>query len=150
MQPEERPILEKELKMLGIIHVAMMSGIFLFALIITLLDVFRDGPAPFPQSFPLFQILVPVYGLIMIMAGSFVYKKLIASIAAGLSVQEKMVKYRGFNLVHYALLESAAFFALVVFYLTKDLLSFGTAGVVLVAFFFIRPSTDKCVADLRL
>lgn len=150
MQPEERPILEKELKTLGIIHVGMMAGIFLFALTITLMDIFREGPALPPASFPVMQIFVPLYGLMMILAGSFVHRKLVATIPADLPIQEKMNKYRAFSLVMYAMMESAAFFALIVFFVTKDLLSFGVAGVVLIAFFFNRPSTDKCVTDLHL
>lgn len=150
MQPEERPLLEKELKTLGIIHVTMMAGIFLFALVITLLDVFRQEPPPIPASIPIMQIFVPIYGLVMILAGSFVYRKLVSTIPPDLPLKDKLNKYRGFSLVQYALLESAALFSLVVFFLTKDLLSFGVAGVILVAFFFIRPSTDKCVTDLHL
>jgi F0F1-type ATP synthase membrane subunit c/vacuolar-type H+-ATPase subunit K len=150
MLPEERPLIEKELKMLGLIHVAMMAGIFIFALVITLMDVFREGPPPIPESFPVMQILVPVYGLMMIISGNLVYKKLISSIPTEVSIQEKMMKYRAFSLVQYAMLESAALFSLVVFFLTKDLLSFVVAGVILLAFFFSRPSTDKCITDLRL
>lgn len=150
MQPEDRPILEKELKTLGIIHVAMMAGIFFFALVITLLDAFREGPPAPPVGMPALQIFVPLYGVLMIFASSFVYKKLIATIPPELSIQEKMNKYRAFSLVMYAMLESAAFFSLVVFFLTKDLLSFSVAGVMLLAFFFNRPSTDKCVTELHL
>ncbi|MCC6549443.1 MAG: hypothetical protein IT279_05180 [Ignavibacteriaceae bacterium] len=150
MQPDERPILEKELKMLGIIHVSMMAGIFLFAMVITILDVFREGPPAIPQAFPVFQIFVPVYGLLMIVTGGFIYRKLVSSIPSELPLIDKLNKYRTFNLVQYAMLESSALFSLVIFFITKDLLSFGVAGVILVAFFFIRPSTDKCVTDLHL
>lgn len=150
MTEEDKSLVIKELKTLTIIHLAMMGGILIFSLGVTGMTFTGSKNPTIIPSAPIFRILVPAIGLLTFILGGIVYRKMVNSIPGDIELTEKLLRYRNYSIIQYAIIESGSFFAIIVYLLTNDILSFVVAGILLIGLFLVRPGYEKCRAELRL
>jgi len=139
-----------KLKTLQIIHLALCSGVFLFALVTIFLNreiTFFDAN---PKTTAPFNPIFPVVGLITISASIFFFKNVIAKIDKSADADSKINQYQSAFIISSALLEGGALFNTVGFFITQNafFLIFAAAN-----FFFLilkRPTKDKLISTLQL
>ncbi|WP_343522667.1 hypothetical protein [Pedobacter sp.] len=139
-----------KLKTLQIIHLALCSGVFLFALVTVFLNretMFFDAN---PQTTAPFNPIFPIMGLITISASIFFFRNLIAKIDKSAAADTKINMYQSAFIISSALLEGGALFNIVGFFMTRNsfFLIFGLANFVFLV--LKRPTKDKLISALQL
>ncbi|MDQ0636812.1 F0F1-type ATP synthase membrane subunit c/vacuolar-type H+-ATPase subunit K [Pedobacter sp. W3I1] len=139
-----------KLKTLQIIHLALCSGVFLFALVTIFLNrdmMFFDAN---PKTTSPFNPIFPIMGLITISASIFFYRNLIAKIDKAAPADVKINMYQSAFIITSALLEGGALFNVVGFFITHNsfFLIFGAANFIFLI--LKRPTRDKLISALQL
>ena len=98
----------------------------------------------------IFLVIVPLIVIGGFLSSRFIFKARLNTIKNQDNLIVKMTDYRGTLIIKYALLEGPSFFSIVVFLLTGDYLFLGLSGLIIVYFFFIRPTSEAAVNDLEL
>jgi len=86
-------------------------------------------------------LLVPVIAIVL---GNYLYKDQMQKVDKSLKIEERTGTYQTASLIHWAVLEGAAFFIL--FYKTEYIL-FGLLLIVYII--FLKPSENKMIDDFR-
>ncbi len=150
MSEEEKALVVKEIKILTVVHLAMMAGILIFSMGVTGMNFTGvTSPTLIPAD-PIFRILVPAVGLMSFVMAGILYRKLVQGIPREINLAKKLLRYKNYNIIQFAIIEGGAFFAIIIYLLTNDILSFMVAGILLIGLFLVRPSYEKCRADLGL
>jgi hypothetical protein len=139
-----------KLKTLQIIHLALCSGVFLFALVTIFLNremMFFDAN---PKTTAPFNPIFPIMGLITISGSIFFYRNLITKIDKSATADTKINMYQSAFIISSALLEGGALFNIVGFSMTHNsfFLIFGLANFVFLV--LKRPTKDKLISALQL
>jgi hypothetical protein len=139
-----------KLKTLQIIHLALCSGVFLFALVTIFLNremMFFDAN---PKTTAPFNPIFPIMGLITISGSIFFYRNLITKIDKSATADTKINMYQSAFIISCALLEGGALFNIVGFSMTHNsfFLIFGLANFVFLV--LKRPTKDKLISALQL
>ncbi|TCD02336.1 hypothetical protein EZ449_18435 [Pedobacter frigidisoli] len=139
-----------KLKTLQIIHLALCSGVLLFALVTIFLNreiMFFDAN---PKTTAPFNPIFPILGLITISASIFFFRNVISKINKSADVDSKINQYQSGFVISAALLEGGALFNLVGFFITQNsfFLIFATANFVFLV--LSRPTKDKLISSLQL
>lgn len=139
-----------KLKTLQIIHLALCSGVFLFALVTVFLNretMFFDAN---PQTTSPFNPIFPIMGLITISASIFFFRNLIAKIDKSATADTRINMYQSAFIISSALLEGGALFNIVGFFMTRNsfFLIFGLANFIFLV--LKRPTKDKLISALQL
>ena len=139
-----------KLKTLQIIHLALCSGIFLFALVTIFLNreiMFFDAN---PKTTAPFNPIFPLMGLITISASIFLFRNLISKIDKTQSAEIKINLYQSAFIIGGALLEGGALFNTVGFFITHNsfFLIFAAANFIFLV--LRRPTRDKLISSLQL
>ncbi|KLT64660.1 hypothetical protein [Pedobacter sp. BMA] len=139
-----------QLKTLQMIHLALCSGVFLFALITIFLNrdmMFFDAN---PEHSAPFNPIFPIMGLMTITASIYFFRNVIAKVDKTASSESKINQYQSAFIIGAALLEGGALFNLVGFYLTHNafFLIFALANFVFLA--LRRPTKEKLISDLNI
>lgn len=137
-------------KTLQIIHLALCSGVFFFAIITILIS--KDQlifDANFENTSP-FNPIFPIIGLVTVFISMYMFKNLISKIDSTGSLDSKITQYQSAFIVGAALLEGGALINIVGCMVTGNAFFLIFAGI---SFFFLvrsRPTKDKLVRDLNL
>ena len=139
-----------KLKTLQIIHLALCTGVFLFALVTIFLNreiMFFDAN---PKTTSPFNPIFPIMGLITISASIFFFRNLIAKIDKTAAADTKINMYQSAFIISSALLEGGALFNIVGFFITHNsfFLIFGMANFIFLV--LKRPTKDKLISALQL
>ncbi|RBQ05900.1 hypothetical protein [Pedobacter miscanthi] len=139
-----------KLKTLQIIHLALCTGVFLFALVTIFLNreiMFFDAN---PQTTSPFNPIFPIMGLITISGSMFFNRNLIAKIDKSATTDTKINMYQSAFIISAALLEGGALFNIVGFFMTHNsfFLIFGVANFIFLV--LKRPTKDKLISTLQL
>lgn len=127
----------------AIVAVTMLPFVWLFLEIDT---ARRSGVFNDPVVLVLFLLVC-----ISLSATSFLYKKKqLEGISSTDPLREKLIAYQRVLVVTYALLEGAAIFATVAFYLTGNYLFVLVYFFILFVFSLSRPNIDRTVRELKL
>ena len=109
------------------------------------------------DSFPLqnmSQQLLMACVVIIVMAylsGNFLFKKKLEIINGGNNpVLKKLDDYRSANITRWGIMEFAALFCIILFFLTGNYYILIVAAVMMVLFFTAKPTSGKAVADLHI
>jgi len=134
---------------LRIIHFALIVGQLIFAgIVIYLVD---NGSSPNLKEYNnVFLIIAIFFTFGAIFAGNTIYKSKLKAILPGEKVIEKLQIYRVTLIIKYGILEGAAMFSIVAYFLIANFLFLIFLGVIIAAFLFSTPSVDKIVLDLKL
>lgn len=139
-----------KLKTLRIIHLALCSGIFLFALVTVLINkeiMFFDAN---PKTTAPFNPIFPIMGLITISASIFMFRNLISKIDKTQSAEIKINLYQSAFIIGGALLEAGALFNIVGFSITHNTFFLIFAAANFIFLVLRRPTKDKLISSLQL
>lgn len=98
----------------------------------------------------LFQIVVPIGLLGGILVGSLLAKSRCKALQMKSDLKEKLSGYRAALILKYALIEGPVLFAVVCYFLTKNMFFMGLAACAVVLFMSYRPTKSKAIYDLEL
>lgn len=147
---ETNPLQPKDaLKTLRILHFALLAGMIFFSLVSFFLNYTGVEPAAAELS-GIFIYIIPVFVLGGFTASHLLFKNRMGIARSATGLTEKLTHYRAALIVRWALLEGPAFFAIVVYMLTNELLFLGWAAIIIVYFITLWPTVAKSVADLEL
>ncbi len=141
----------QELKNITISFYAIVAGAFLYAGIIL---VIKQNSRTIIEEMNIrkaFIIAAGLLGVICFFLGSALYKKKLDGVANfGISLKEKLVKYKIALVSYIAACEGAALFAITAFFLTgvPPLLAIG--AFMIVAMFLKQPTKSRIFNDLQL
>lgn len=142
--------MNSKLKTLQIIHLALCSGVFLFAMVTILLNKDRMiFDAKFETTFP-FNPIFPIMGLATLAGSIFLKKMLISKINPSDFLDSKIAQYQSAFIVGSALLEGGALLNIVGFLITTNAFFLIFAGISLFFLIRSRPTKDKVISDLQL
>lgn len=139
-----------KLKTLQIIHLALCSGVLLFALVTLFLNreimFFDANPATTSPANPIF----PIMGLITISGSIFFQKNLINKIDKSETADVKVNLYQSAFIISSALLEGGALFNVVGFFITHNSFFLIFAGANFIFLLLKHPTKDKLISTLQL
>jgi len=142
--------MNSKLKTLQIIHLALCSGVFLFAMVTILLNKDRMiFDAKFENTAP-FNPIFPIIGLITLGISIFLKNQFIAKISSSDGLDSKITQYQSAFIVSSALLEGGALLNIVGFLITTNAFFLIFAGISLFFLIRSRPTKDKVISDLQL
>jgi thiosulfate reductase cytochrome b subunit len=137
------------LKALKVIHIGLTAGVVLFLLIAVVLQLTGFEP----ELKELEMVLLGITGFAAvsgIFAGNLIFRKKLEQLADLKNLNEKLTGYQSALIVKYALVEGPAFFTIVAYLLTANIL-FPVITVFLVFVLFLSaPRKEKLISELNL
>ncbi|AMR32023.1 hypothetical protein A0256_11630 [Mucilaginibacter sp. PAMC 26640] len=138
----------KYLKAIAIIHLAMLIGQVLFAIVSLAMNKkiiinirFTDDPL---------VIIVPVAAVCGFFTSNFLFKQKLGKISQAQTLESKLMDYQTALITRFALLEAPVMLAIIAFFMTGILFFLVIATIVIGYFIYIRPTKDKIADHLAL
>ena len=135
---------------LRIIYFAVIAGQVIFGMVAVFINQEVQLNSALDQIRDVLIYIVPLIAIGGILGSNLVFKSRLKLLKSRVSLIEKTADYRAALIVRYALLEGPSFFALVIYFLTGDVLFLGVAGLIIVVFLAIRPTIERVASDLDL
>jgi hypothetical protein len=146
-----RPSSNNYLVINQIIFYGLLSGLLLFAVFVAYIHSFIPVTPELADYKEVILATVIVFCFGEIMLGRFIFrKKLEPVINKETKLKIKLETYRMAMIVNYALIESAAIFAMIFYLLTAYAPLFVIAGLLIVYLILIRPNKESLFNDLKL
>ena len=145
----DKQTFENDFRVTYLIFFALAAG----QLLILIMFLFLINGVEIPDDNPIdniFTFIVPMVGLTSMFASKILYTQNILKVQQTDSISEKLKKYRSFKIISWAILEGAALFSLVAFFLTANYLYVAVFIFVYGFFLFIRPSKEGFVLDMQI
>lgn len=145
----ENSEITNQLKITAIIYFALILGLvafFIIAIVIkqgTLLESNNELDN-------LFIFIIPIFGLMMMFTSRMIYNQLTTKIKTETNLLHKIIQYRTFKLISWAIIEVACILTLVATLLTSNYIYIVVFIFLLGYFILLRPSKESLVRDLRL
>jgi len=139
-----------KLKTFQIIHIALCSGVLLFALVTIFLNreiMFFDAN---PKTTAPFNPIFPIVGLITISASILFFKNVLAKIDKSADADSKINQYQSAFIISSARLEGGALFNTVGFFITQNSFFLIFAAANFIFLILKRPTKDKLISTLQL
>ena len=143
-----RPSPESFLKSISIIHLALLAGQVIFAIIAYAQSVKVFFGISYMDD--VFMYIVPLAAIFGFIAGYRIFKKQLAAIRSKNSLGEKIIAYQTALIIRYALLEGPCLLAVWAYLNNNNLFYLMVAGLLIVYFIFLRPTMEKVENDLDL
>ena len=131
--------MEKQIKVLKIIHLALLTGVTLAYIFVG--DLFNLS-MPKLEGENLYYIFIPA---IAVLASNFLFKNALSKIEHNNSKEEKLMQYQTASIMRWAILESGAFLIL---FLKPELAIFGL--LLLLYLLLVRPTKEKIENELNI
>ncbi len=136
------------LKILTILHLALVAGVSFFALFVYLQNA--EWKFNLSDTNDIFFFIVPSFAIFGIYLGSFLYKKQLNSLANKKSLKEKLAGFQSASIIKYATIEAPALLAIVAAFLNGNLFYLLISIVLLIYLFFQKPTKEKIEMELNL
>lgn len=133
-----------------IIHAALLMGQVFFTAITIFLNQTQGALTEDEMLRTMFMIMIPLFFLMTFGIGKIVAGNKLKLAKEKADLKAKMEDYRSINIIRYAMLEGTAFFAIITFMLTGEMLLLAFAGMIMVLFAINYPSKEKLVKELEL
>jgi hypothetical protein len=140
----------KYFKSLQIIHFALMAGVVAFGIIAFSVNYFSGKITDDKTLEKLLLIMVVFFSFAEVFASQFLFKMRLKECNKQSNFKDKLFCYRSALIVKFALVEGAAFFVIVAYFLTGNLLFLGFLILLLLVFLYYKPTLDKLRNDLQL
>ncbi len=98
----------------------------------------------------IFQVLIPILGLLVMILVRSIYNKNLSSVNSNEDVNSKIVKYRGFKIFQWALVESVSILSIIGLIITSNYLYAVVFLFMLGFFILIRPSKEQFFNDFKI
>lgn len=129
------------------LYLSMLTGLIAFTGI-SYFVLAEPDPMFFKDSQRNILLMALVIATICMAVSGFLWKKDIQSIQSMNSLKQKFRKYRSALIKRFALMEGAALFALICYYLTSNVRLLVIAIVIILAFIFLWPGLSRVSRDL--
>ena len=143
-----RPSPESFLKSISIIHLALLAGQVIFAIVAYAQSIKVFFGISYMDD--VFMYIVPLAAIGGFIAGYSIFKKQLAAIRSKNSLGEKIIAYQTALIIRYALLEGPCLLAVWAYLNNNNLFYLMVAGLLIVYFIFLRPTMEKVENDLDL
>jgi hypothetical protein len=143
-----RPSPESFLKSMSIIHLALLAGQVIFAIV----AYAQSSKVFFGIHYmdDVFMYIVPLAAIFGFIAGYGIFKKQLAALGNKSSLGEKIIGYQSALIIRYALLEGPSLLAVWAYLLNNNLFYLAVASLLIIYFIFLRPTMEKIENDLGL
>jgi len=141
--------LKEQFKATFIIYYALLTGQLLFFAVAFWFSQTENFTAN-KKLDEIFQIIVPVFGLAIMIISRFLYNKNISSVDENGDAKTKIAKYRTFKIIQWALVESATFSSLIALMLTGNYLYLAVFIFLIGYFFLVKPSKENFSSEMKL
>jgi hypothetical protein len=141
--------IDENFKLTFTIFLVLLTGMILvFAL--SLWIVQSDDFLPDTDLDNVFQFAVPLAGIIIMFISRFIYRKQLAGVDKNSDLISKIIFYRTYKIISFALIEGAGFLALISFMITANYLYVFVFLFMLGFQFMLRPSREGFISDFDL
>ena len=141
--------LKEQFKVTFFIYYALLTGQLLFFAVAFLFSGSENFTAN-KELDEIFQIIVPLFGLAMMIFSRFLYNKNIFGVDEIGDTITKIARYRTFKIIQWAKVESASMFSLVALMFTGNHL-YSAVFIFLIGYFFlVKPSKENFVSEMKL
>lgn len=140
--------MKQKLKILTVIYFAPLSGLVLFAVVAFLRH--NRGNSEVSTFMPNFPTVVSGFVVLMFVLSMIVPKILLRNVQNKNSFHEKWMVYQSASIIRWAMLEGAAFFPLVIYYLGADMFYLKLTGIVVLLYLIQFPYKKKIINELQL
>ena len=131
------------------IYTSIFTGLLIFLIIVIVIS--QENNADGGNSLDkVFTVIVPLFGLLMMVFSKMVYNKMVSSHLSGTDLEEKIMRYRTAKIISWAMVEAACLFALVATMLTSNYLYIAVVIFLLGYLFMLKPSKESLIHDLQL
>ncbi|MBS4033110.1 MAG: hypothetical protein KGZ85_01480 [Ignavibacterium sp.] len=145
----DKQTFENNFRVTYLIFFALAAGqlliLVIFLFLINGVEIPKDNPID-----KIFTFIIPLVGLTSMFASKILYTQNILKVQQTDTITEKLMKYRSFKIIFWAILEGAALFSLVAFFLTANYLYVVVFIFVFGFFLFNRPSKEGFVIDMQI
>jgi len=132
------------------IYYALLFGLFSFCLIVLFLYL-NDGMQPFDEFLKNTYLgVLAVLSIGSFLFGNVIFKRKIQATSGKVNLFEKMADYRSATILRYAIIEGPAFFAIILSFVTGDLLFLGIGTLIIAYLFTLKPTMERAIKDLEL
>ena len=137
------------LKALKVIHIGLTTGVVIFLIIAGVLQL--TGFEHELKELEMILLGVTAFAAISgIFAGNMIFRKRLEQLIELKNLNEKLTGYQSALIVKYALIEGPAFFTVVAYLLTANVLFPVIAVFLVVVMVLSAPRKDKLITDLNL
>jgi len=98
----------------------------------------------------IFKLLIPILGLFVMILVRSIYNKNLSSVNSNEEVNSKIVKYRNFKIVQWALVESVSILSIIGLIITGNYLYAVVFLFMLGFFLLIKPSKEQFFNDFKI
>lgn len=141
--------IKNQIKATNIIYLSLSAGLVLFFLI-TLFFIQGTNIEINNDIDTIFTFLVPVLGLIVMLASRKIYTQIISKYDSGKNLLQKILQYRTAKIISWAMIEGICLFSLVATMLTSNYLYAAVFIFLFGYFILLRPSKESLIRDMRL
>ena len=139
------------LKMLNIMHKALLMGQVFFAAICGFIVYTKSILPPAKEQEKILQVAALVISVTGIFAGMSLFKKKMMQIREmQTNTKEKFLLYRPASILQWALLEGPSLFCILCFFLTGNYAFLALAIAIMFLFILMAPSKNKIVTQLQI
>lgn len=133
-----------------ILFYAMTTGMLLFCGIVLTLILSNNVSSADQELTNIFMVVVAVFAVGGYAASKIVFKKKLQEIKEMKTLAQKMPFYRGALILRYALIEGSAFLAIMMGFVTGNLLFLAIAGLIIAYFLTLKPTPARAIKELEL
>ena len=137
-------------KMLSIIHLFLVLGIVLVGLVVTFIITDFQHPDNDSGLAKLFVYLVPGVVIVGIVASNMISTFKLNALKDSSDLNLKLKGYSEILIIRYMLLEFPSLFALVVVFMTSNIIYLMYAGLLVILLVIKKPTRKSAVADMQL
>jgi hypothetical protein len=144
----DKNILEQS-RVIGVIYVVLIIGlIIIFA--IALIIVKNKNVEPIQPINDIFKLLIPIAGFAVMFFARTIYNKNVSSVNYNDELLDKIIKYRNFKIIQWAMVESVGLLSNVGFIITGNYLHTIVFLFMLGFFILIKPSKEQFFRDFKI
>lgn len=137
------------LKALKVIHIGLTAGVVFFLIIAAVLQF--TGFEPELKEMEMVLLGITGFAAVSgIFAGNLIFRKRIDQLVELKNLNEKLTGYQSALIVKYALVEGPAFFTIVAYLLTANILFPVITAFLVFVLVLSAPRKDKLISDLNL
>ena len=140
-----------DIKTLLTIHTAFLYGQVLFA-VVAFLITDKNQPKVDENFSRIIQTVAALFTVTSVAIAFFLFKKKMEALQMqmDLTAQQKIIQYKTFSIVKFALLEAPCLFAIVAYFLTTNIYFMVLAAILIIVFAAQRPTVQLIIHHLSV
>lgn len=141
---------KKYIQICQLIFSGLIIGQIVFLLITIYLVQFEGVRFNSSELNKLYQYAAPIMVICILPISFLIFRNQLKQLKRKSNVFEKLAEYQSAQILRWAFLEGASFFAIMVFFLTSNYLYLCLVGITMGTFVFTTPSRNRYDMDLKL